>query len=473
MKNLRMLTYLILGLIFSFTSCEVEDDNQNPSCPELSFKQDGKKLVADFEGLENIRVYEWFINDELVETEDSAQQRDNVLDLTNYNPGTYTVCLKAETPDCPNGTEFCKEIRIEEIMDGCPQLKFTRDGEYLFADFDGVETLEFYAWQVSGEPLENDVIIENEGTNNQGDNKFSLADLKTGTYTVCLLSESATCTSTTYCEDIVISTDEQDDCPEVSHISEANIVTTTITGVNNLDDFTWFVNDQSLSNADLMTQGTTVTVDLSNYNPGTYEVCVKYTSNTCTQQLELCTTVQVTDDNGGDACPDLSFIIEGNILFASFPGIDQLEEYKWFVDGQLVETENSQNQNRDNTLDISTYNPGTYMVCIISEASNSCPNGAEFCAQVTVPEPQAIDCSVFDVINHKDKIAIAGTISIYDIEDNSVIWTINGTQVTPVTPRVLRLVDHVNQSGSYEICYKAVSTTCGTLEKCITIDYQN
>lgn len=122
-------------------------------------------------------------------------------------------------------------------------------------------------------------------------------------------------------------------------------------------------------------------------------------------------------------------------------------------------------------LDISTYNPGTYTVCIKAETAD-CPQGVEFCKEVVVPEPQAIDCTVFDVVNYKDAIAIAGTISIHDIDPSSVVWTINGTVTTPITPRVLRLMDHVNQAGQYEVCYKAMSQTCGSLEKCITIDYQ-
>lgn len=257
MKNLRILTLFMLGLMMVFSSCEQEDDdNQNEECPELSFSQDGKKLIADFEGINNLDVYEWFVDNELVETESqqNQNQRDNILDLSSYNPGTYKVCIKAETPDCPQGVEFCKDITIEEDMDGCPNLIFARDGDYLYANFEGVETLEFYAWQVSGEPLGNETITENEGTDNQGDNKFSLSDLQEGTYTICLISESPTCTSTEYCEEIIIDGDSQDSCPDVSLVSEGNIVTTTIEGTNDLEGFAWYVNNQSIPEGDLQVQ---------------------------------------------------------------------------------------------------------------------------------------------------------------------------------------------------------------------------
>ncbi|MDH7444266.1 hypothetical protein [Aquimarina sp. 2201CG14-23] len=384
MKNNKLWSLLVFALMLSFNSC-VEDDgiDQDSDCPQLSFTQDGKVLFADFEELNNLEVYEWFVNDELVETENLQDQRDNKLDLSTYNPGTYNVCIKAETPDCPNGAEFCKEIVIEdENNESCPNLAYSREGDYLIADFEGIDTLGFYAWQVTGEPLDNESIIENEGLDFQGDNKFLLTNLQPGTYTICLISESTTCTQAEpFCKEIVV------------------------------------------------------------------------------------------ENTNNETCPDLSFIVEGTLMFANFSGIDQLGVYTWYVNGQLVETEDLQNQDRDNMLDLDSYNPGTYTVCIKAETTD-CPNGTEFCVEVVIPEPQSIDCSVFDVINYKDTIAIATALSITDIDPNSIIWTIDGTAITPITPRVARLQDHVNQSGTYEICYKAVSQTCGTLEKCITIDYQ-
>ncbi|WP_299214480.1 hypothetical protein [uncultured Aquimarina sp.] len=384
MKNLRTLCLLMLGLIVTFTSCEENDENdQSSECPELSFERDGGKLVANFEEINSLDTYEWFVNDQLAETESLEDQRDNILDISEYEVGTYTICVKAETPDCPEGVEFCKEIVIEEEgNESCPNLAFTREGEYLIADFEGIANLGFYAWKITGEVLGNETLIENEGLDFQGDNKFLLSTLQAGKYTICLISESPT----------------------------------------------------------------------------------------CTQAEPFCKEIEVGDTNNG-SCPELKFIEEGTLMFASFPGIDQLSVYEWFVDGQLVETENSQNQERDDLLDLSSYNPGTYTVCIKAE-TNDCPNGVEFCIDVVIPEPQAIDCTVFDVVNYEDKIAIATTLSITDIDPNSVIWTIDGAVITPITPRVARLQDHVNQSGTYEICYKAVSQTCGDLEKCIEIDYQ-
>ncbi|WP_299606963.1 hypothetical protein [uncultured Aquimarina sp.] len=481
MKNLRIFSLLMFGLMIAFSSCEQEDDNQNTECPQLSFGQDGKKLVADFEGIEDLDTYEWFVDGELVETESQQNERDNTLDLSSYNPGTYNVCIKVETPDCPEGTEFCREITIEEEMDGCPDLKFTRDGEYLFADFEGIDTLEFYAWKVTGENLENGEIIENEGTSNQGDNKFSLENLEEGTYTVCLISESPTCTSTEYCEEITIEGDGdgQGSCPDLTLSSEGSIVVASISGTDDIESFNWFVNNEPLAAEDLQIQGTTITLDLSDYNPGSYEVCVKFESNDCAQGIEACVSAQVTDDNNGggdDGCPDLSFIEEGPFMFASFAGIDQLAVYEWFVDGVLVETEDLQSQDRDDKLDLSSYNPGTYRVCIKAE-TNDCPNGTEFCRDVVIPEPQPVDCTIFKleyVTTNSAEFVNAKGVILFGLDDNSVVWEIDGNQVTPTTAtgHFLILQDHLQQPGRYEICYKAESSECGSLQECVEIDFQ-
>lgn len=387
MKNNKLWSLLIFALVLTFTSCtEDEEVDQGSDCPVLAFTQEGKILSTDFEGLNNLETYEWLINDELVETENSQNQRDDKLDLSTYNPGTYNVCVKANTPDCPNGLEFCAEVIIEEENnDSCPDLKYTKEDAYLVADFEGIDTLEFYAWEVTGEPLGNEVIVENEGIDNQGDNKFSLENLEPGRYTICLISESATCTSTEYCEEIVIE--------------------------NDIDD-----------------------------------------------------------------CPQLSFFSEGPIAEANFSGINNIAVYEWFVDGQLVETEDLQSQDRDDKLDLSSYNPGTYNVCLKYQSSE-CPQGVEFCSEITISEPDPIDCSTFDLIFRTGanfEFMDARTITL-DMDKSTVFWSIDGIDVPQTITtqiQILALKNFITQPGTYQICYRGVSNICGELEKCIDIDYQ-
>ena len=103
----------------AITYCEtitVEDDEEG--CPEMYFVYQAADngeyhFIADFLGIENLEWYGWFINDDLVEDEGTINNGDNNFIHTFDEPGTYTVCIMTETPECPAGTSFCKEIIIE------------------------------------------------------------------------------------------------------------------------------------------------------------------------------------------------------------------------------------------------------------------------------------------------------------------------------------------------------------------------
>lgn len=87
-------------------------------CPELSFEVEQIndftfKFIANFE-LKDQLVYTWsiFRLDDLIFEEVEEQGGDNILEF-QFDPGTYNVCIIAETEDCPEGVEFCEDIIIE------------------------------------------------------------------------------------------------------------------------------------------------------------------------------------------------------------------------------------------------------------------------------------------------------------------------------------------------------------------------
>lgn len=89
----------------------------------------------------------------------------------------------------------------------------------------------------------------------------------------------------------------------------------------------------------------------------------------------------------------------------------------------------------------------------------------------TPSETSPIDCSIFDgIFQHQTNFAIVKTLSIHDIDSNSVIWTIDGVEVKPRTPRILYIPDHIKTTKTIDVCYSAFSQDCGKLEGCITID---
>jgi len=87
---------------------------RNP-CPELLFSidQEGQttsyNFIADFEGKNDI-VYSWLIDG--VEKEQDGGPEGNNRFFFQFDPGTYEVCIFTETPDCPAGVQFCKELIV-------------------------------------------------------------------------------------------------------------------------------------------------------------------------------------------------------------------------------------------------------------------------------------------------------------------------------------------------------------------------
>jgi len=82
-------------------------------CPELFFDYVEEMpnvftFTADFEGIETI-FFDWFINGDFVQT--GGGGTDNELSF-QLGPGTHTICILTETPNCPDGTQFCENITI-------------------------------------------------------------------------------------------------------------------------------------------------------------------------------------------------------------------------------------------------------------------------------------------------------------------------------------------------------------------------
>lgn len=96
----------------------IEIEDTATDCPELFFEYEqegdtpGYNFYASFEGMNDVS-YEWMINGDVVDTEMvDSNDRDDYM-YTQFSPGTYEICIFTETPDCPNGTSYCKTLVIE------------------------------------------------------------------------------------------------------------------------------------------------------------------------------------------------------------------------------------------------------------------------------------------------------------------------------------------------------------------------
>ncbi|WP_282079336.1 hypothetical protein [Aquimarina algiphila] len=87
-------------------------------CPDLFFEpeRDGDKNAyyfypRAFDGIDDV-VLEWFVDEQYVGRSPEFPHN-NPYYYEFDGPGRYEVCLMIETPECPNGTSFCKVIEFE------------------------------------------------------------------------------------------------------------------------------------------------------------------------------------------------------------------------------------------------------------------------------------------------------------------------------------------------------------------------
>jgi len=219
----------------------------------------------------NILLYDFFVS--------------NGGNLPN-GAGTFTVCLRVETPSCLQGIEMCREIVIPS---SCADLNFTsslRAGTFAYdfvADFIGIDQIG-YVWKVDGE------IIEDTDGGANGDNLFGFRFVP-GVHQVCIESVSPNCLENNeFCEQIVV-------CQELSFTSQQQ-------GTSN----TYRFNADFLGRNDIMYQwtvdGSTIETDggqgadnelVFDFTSGTYEVCITADVAGCTalSAQRVCQTITV------------------------------------------------------------------------------------------------------------------------------------------------------------------------------------
>lgn len=262
--------------MLGFSSCVTEDDLvvavETVDCPEVSFSRDGNALFANFDGIEEIARYDWFVDGEFAESEGTSVNGDNQFSLEDLAPGNHEICTLYETPDCPLGVSFCLDIVIEAQENReCLDLAFSRDGDTLFADFEGIDTVAFYEWQINGNPT------EAEGTANNGDNQLSIADLPAGTYDICIAYESPECpTGSTFCEQIII----EDDCLDLAFSRDGDTLFANFEGNDTIASYQWIVDGDFIEAEGTANNGDNQ-LSLEGFDIGTYNICITYETPEC------------------------------------------------------------------------------------------------------------------------------------------------------------------------------------------------
>ena len=184
-------------LFETFDTCE--------QCPKLFFIKDfsgGTRYIfrADFPDRDKLFSYDWFINDEFIETDGTGVQGDHELEEM-FDPGEYTICIKATTDDCIMGVSYCEFLVVE---DPCPELSFetmqVTDEVYLFTANFALKDEITYSWSIF---REEDLIFE-ETEGEAGDNQLEF-QFDPGTYEVCINAEVDGCPEVVwFCDEVVI-----------------------------------------------------------------------------------------------------------------------------------------------------------------------------------------------------------------------------------------------------------------------------
>ncbi len=172
--------------------------NDCVGCPDIRFEI---KALSDniYQFIPDIEIkdgYQLFfkINNEVIP--------DQVINGNSFTrqfyPGAYEVCIKAITPDCPDGIEFCKELVVEPI---CPEITYAYEqvltsNIYRFTPsvvgLDGNVTIGWYV---------NDVFIKDELLSAQ----LVEIELSLGRNVVCARIETQQCPNgAQHCKEIVL-----------------------------------------------------------------------------------------------------------------------------------------------------------------------------------------------------------------------------------------------------------------------------
>ncbi len=449
---------------------EIEVGRDPEDCPDLFFASDlnaagGYTFTAEFGGMDTITYY-WYINEEVVDKENfDGLETDHELEWF-FEPGEYVICIVAEVDGCEE--EFCEEIFIES--DCVEEVSFNSESEdgyfYVFtATFEGLEDTR-YKWYI------NEEVVDYENFEDHETDHLMRWTFTPGEYVVCLTTYEEDCEEVEICETIIV----EEDCPELSFIATADgeysyLFEADFVGKEETS-YKWTINDEVVDKENY--DGVDTDHQLYwQFNPGEYVVCILVETDRC-ESVEYCQTIIIEGES--ESCPDLAFTYEqattGEFIFqADFPGIDTLEWYGWYVDGELVENEGTTNAG-DNILQ-TDLEVGTHEVCIMTETPD-CPSGTEYCKTITV-DPAGGSCAQMSYTAERDETAPAYTFTADFAERDEVSyeWHVyvnddyQGGEVRDAGSTDDHSFYWQFESGVvYEICLRAVDESCIDFQEC-------
>ncbi len=369
----------VLGVIL-LGSCT--PDETNP-CPDIQFSVDidsvNNTVAIKAEGIEDL-TYQWYVNDVLIDSVNLDDITDDIFDF-EFEPGTYNVCITAQSEQCDRTLEFCQEVEIPDPnQEECLGLQFRTDKKSdhaykFFAEFDGIENVE-YTWWVNDDSIKTEPLGADRA-------HFIEWEFPVGEHIVCIVAESEDCGEVEYCKEIVV----EQVCPEELFFEkveqEGHNTYKFIAEFENQDHtpYVWYINDDIVDKENFEDFDTDHKL-FWQFDPGVYTICIVAELEGC-DDVEFCIELVVENDCLEEVFFDYEKENDNIYVFHSdFEGMEHAP-YKWIIDDEIVDKENFDGFDTDHKL-VWDFDPGEYSVCIVTDQEGC--ESVEYCETVVVDE---------------------------------------------------------------------------------------
>ena len=425
----------VLTFQFSF-------DNDCPfyDCPEEFFfdtEGDCGGIVAEIGSFVDGEEVQWTYGDGTVEI------GGHFTDYMYEANGTYTLSAIYSSPTCLAnysgeitidcfGTVCPEELTFEAMGDGC--------GAFLFSIPDVDQESTGIDWSVDGV-----VVEENVGP------LFDYFFEEDGIHNVCAYMENEQCPDgVELCSEVEVDCDPCGLQVEVNS-SECGPFVFTSSTVDATAPVFWWVDDN-----EELTEGSSFTFEPT--EPGVYIICAGIETEDCPLGNFVCTTLEVSENCFGNACPEVLWSGDGEQC-----GEVSLEIGS-FQEGELVVwTFGDGSTETGGHFITHTYaENGVYEVCGVF-TSNDCPDGVTVCAEVVV------DCFEVDCFPNIELQTLACNSWLFVADEPDVEWWgwyVNGELLED---NVATFDYEAAGPGYYSICLEYQNEACGLVTICYEV----
>jgi PKD repeat protein len=352
-----------------------------------------------------------------------------VVDHQYTSPGSYTITTYLDPVCSASVNTFTLEVtECAATCDANFSVLYGENGEATFVNSsmsstsDGLQ----YEWSFG------------EGSSSLEESP-TFQFIENGIYVVCLyqdiIQDNNTICFSASCQEIEITNYYGEiDCPDSIYVTQTEICdvwTFEFGSFAEGEEVIWhFDNNPSETGTHF--------IEHSFVGNGAHQVCALYTSNTCPDGAEMCTTIDQLCNNSDCTLEVITTNIDCESLSLEVQNAPANTEIHWNVDG------NPFNTGSTNTFSLT---PGVHTICAWYENEN-CPFGVEWCETLTIEECPPNCPTEINVVYSENCAQVEFEVGSFE-DGQSVDWSFGDEyQVTSG-----HFISHVyTQNGTYEVC---------------------